>query len=189
MIVIGGSLGGMRAVRTILSALPPVFPDVIAVVLHRHREGNDSLVELLRKGSPLPISEAVDKEPICAGCVYLAPPDYHLLVERKNFSLSTDEPVQYARPSIDVLFESAADAFGPAVLGVVLTGANHDGARGAARIEERGGRVAVQDPATAESPAMPLAAQEVTRRPHVCTLEKMADLLLQWSAAQPPGIS
>jgi two-component system chemotaxis response regulator CheB len=179
MIVIGASLGGMKALRTILRSLPPAFPDAIAVVLHRHRDADESLVHFLSQESSLPVSEAVDKEPICSGRVYLAPPDYHLLVEPAYFSLSTDDPVQYARPSIDVLFESAADIFGPAAIAVVLTGANQDGAQGAMRIQAQGGLVVVQDPATAESPIMPRAAWEATGTGYVCPLEKMGALLLK----------
>ncbi len=115
------------------------------------------------------------------GRVYLGPPDYHLLAEPENFSLSTDDPVQYARPSVDLLFESAADSFGPAVIAVVLSGANRDGARGAARVREKGGRVVVQDPATAESPVMPLAALEAAGTgTRISTLEQMGPLLLEW---------
>jgi two-component system chemotaxis response regulator CheB len=179
MIVIGASLGGMKAVRTILPLLPRNFPAALAVVLHRHREADDALVHLLQQESRLPISEVVDKEPICPGRVYLAPPDYHLLVERDYFSLSTDDPVQYARPSIDVLFESAADIFGPDVIALVLTGANQDGARGALRIQEKGGLVLIQDPATAESPVMPMAALESTGITQVHSLEKMAAMLAE----------
>jgi two-component system chemotaxis response regulator CheB len=179
MIVIGASLGGMKAVRTILRSLPATFSETIVVALHRHREGDDILAHLIQKDSPLPVSEVVDKEPIERGRVYLAPADYHLLVERGNFTLSTDDPVQFARPSIDVLFESAADAFGAAVIGVVLTGANQDGARGAARIQERGGLVIVQDPKTAESGVMPKAALEATRTPHVYPLDQMGAFLLK----------
>lgn len=179
MIVIGASLGGMRTLRVVLHDLPKTFPQPIAVALHRHRESDDSLVQLLQQSSPLPVNEVVDKEPICSGRVYVAPPDYHLLIEPTNFSLSTDDPVQYARPSIDVLFESAADAFGSAVIGVVLTGANQDGARGAARIREKGGLVIVQDPNTAESSVMPLAAIQATGTSYVCAPEHMGALLLK----------
>jgi two-component system chemotaxis response regulator CheB len=179
MIVIGASLGGMKVLRTILRALPSDFPRPIAVVLHRHREADDLLVSLLQQDSRMPVAEAVDKEPLAAGRVVIAPPDYHLLVEPASFSLSTDDPVQYARPSIDVLFESAADAFGPKAIGVVLTGANHDGARGAARIQEKGGMVVVQDPGTAESPVMPLAAIESTGTGHIYVPEQIGPFLLK----------
>ena len=179
MIVVGGSLGGMKALRTILQGLPGDFSRPIVVVLHRHREADDSLVQLLQTHTNLPITEALDKEPICVGHVYLSPPDYHLLVEPGGFSLSTDEPVQFARPSINVLFESAADNFGAEVIAVVLTGANSDGAEGAARIQAGGGTIIIQDPATSESPVMPQAAVDATRTSHICSPEDIAVLLLQ----------
>jgi len=179
MIAIGGSLGSFKALRTLLSGLPSSFPAPVAVVLHRHKDTEDLLCESLQSCSPLPVVDVMDKEPIENGHVYVSPPDYHLLVDRTHFSLCTDEPVNYARPSIDVLFESAADAFGPALIGVVLTGANQDGARGAARIQYRGGIVVVQDPATAESPAMPAAAIAATHTPYVQPLDRIAALLVQ----------
>jgi two-component system chemotaxis response regulator CheB len=169
MIVIGGSLGGTKVLRTILRGLPRSFPRAVAVALHRAREGDDDdlLLRLLAQESALPVAEPLDKEPIVPGRVYLAPADYHLLVETACFTLSTDAPVQYARPSIDVLFESAADAFGPRLVAVLLTGANRDGADGCARVARRGGLVVVQDPATAESETMPLAAIEAAGTPHI----------------------
>jgi two-component system chemotaxis response regulator CheB len=170
MIVIGGSLGGTRVLDTILRALPKTFPHPIAIALHRSRdvgEEDGGVTELLQKGCPLPVREPLDKEPILGGHVYLAPADYHLMVESSGFSLSTDEPVQYARPSIDVLFESAADAFDGETVGVILTGANQDGTHGAVCIRDRGGLVIVQDPATAESPNMPQTAIAATGTSHI----------------------
>jgi two-component system chemotaxis response regulator CheB len=153
-------------------------------VLHRHREADDSLVHLLQQGSVLPIREVVDKDPISPGYVYIAPPDYHLLVEPQNFSLSIDNPVQFARPSIDVLFESAADIFGASLIGIVLTGANQDGARGAARIKEKGGLVIVQDPETAESPVMPKAALEATHTTYIRAVGEIATLLMNLTSLE-----
>lgn len=170
MIVIGGSLGGAKVVYSILQALPKTFPHPVAITLHRSRDNQEEdggMVELLQKASLLPVREPLDKEPILGGHVYLAPADYHLMVEPSGFSLSTDEPVQYARPSIDVLFESAADSFDGETIGVVLTGANQDGAHGAACIRDRGGLVIVQDPTTAESPGMPQSAIKATGTSHV----------------------
>jgi len=184
MIVIGASRGGFMALKVLLGALPPSFPMPLAVVLHRQRESEDELALLLQQGCRLPVAEAVDKEPIQPGRVYIAPADYHLLVEPANFSLSTDEPIQFARPSIDVLFESAADVFGPGVIGVVLTGSSPDGAAGAARISRHGGQVVVQEPATAESPAMPLAAWKSTQTVHVRPLDQIAPLLMQLTEAK-----
>lgn len=177
MIVLGASLGGTSALRGILRVLPPDFALPLVAVLHRHRESDDALIDVLRKDSRVPVREACDKDPIPAGCLTVAPADYHLLVEAGHFSLSVDEPVQFARPSIDVLFESAADEWADRTIAVVLTGANQDGARGAARIRERGGIVIVQDPTTAESPVMPAAALFTAGADYVVPVEAMAELL------------
>lgn len=177
MIAVGGSLGSFKALRTLLSGLPPSLPAPVAVVLHQHKDA-EMLRDSLQTCCLMPVVEVVDKELIENGHVYVGPPDYHLLVDGEHFSLCTDEPVNYARPSIDVLFESAADALGSALIGVVLTGANQDGARGAACIQSYGGIVVVQDPATAECPTMPAAALAATRTPHVLPLDRMAALLV-----------
>jgi two-component system, chemotaxis family, protein-glutamate methylesterase/glutaminase len=184
MIVIGASLGGSRALQIILGGLPGAFPLPLAVVLHRHREADDSLVRALQPHSPFPVSEALDKEPIDPGRLYLAPPDYHLLVEPAHFSLSTDEPVNFARPSIDVLFESAADAFGAELVGVVLSGASRDGADGVAAIRRQGGTVIVQDPETAECKTMPAAALEATGSDCLRPLDQIATTLIQVAEAR-----
>jgi two-component system chemotaxis response regulator CheB len=181
MIVVGGSLGGMKALRTVLQDLPGSFSMPIAVVLHRHKDSDDSLVSILQQGINLQVKEVVDKDSIRTGHVYISPSDHHLLVEPMYFSLSTDEPVQYARPSIDVLFESAADVFGDKVIAVILTGANHDGARGAAAIRRRGGRVIVQEPLTAECAVMPAAALETVPGADVLPAEEIAQLLIELS--------
>ena len=161
LVVIGTSMGGLHALSAILSRLGADFALPIAVVQHRGTDGEAAmLVNLLQMRCVLPVSEANDKEPLVGGHVYLAPPDYHLLVDGNRFALSTEARVQHARPSIDVLFESAADVYGARTLGVVLTGANADGAAGTRRIRQRGGRVVAQDPATAEAPQMPAAAIE-----------------------------
>jgi two-component system chemotaxis response regulator CheB len=179
MIVIGASSGGLKAVQILLEGLPRTFPTPLAVVLHRHKEADDLLQPALQKHSALPVTEVLDKETIQPGHVYIAPADYHLLVEPTHFSLSTDDLVLYARPSIDVLFESAAYVFGEMVIGVILTGASQDGARGAAEIQRRGGTVIVQDPATAESPMMPAAALAATRTRLVQPLNQIAATLIQ----------
>jgi two-component system, chemotaxis family, protein-glutamate methylesterase/glutaminase len=160
LVVIGTSLGGMRALETILHGLMPDFPLPIAIVQHRgvDAEAQSQLSGLLQLHCVLPLCEANDKEPVIGGRVFLAPPDYHLLVDDGRFALSIDERVQHARPSIDVLFESAADSYREGVLGVILTGASADGAQGARSIKRRGGSVIAQDPRTAEAPAMPAAA-------------------------------
>jgi two-component system chemotaxis response regulator CheB len=166
LIVIGASLGGLEALTTLLSGLPEDFPLPVVIVQHRAAESDDPLRELLQQRCAVPVSEGEDKETTLPGRVYLAPADYHLLVENGNFALSTEAPVLYARPSIDVLFESAADAYGEKVIGVILTGASAGGARGVSTIKKRGGMIVVQDPATAESPVMPdaaIAAADVDR--------------------------
>ena len=157
LVVVGCSWGGLMALERLLPRIPL---DVQApVVIAQHRSAALSpLATLLSRHTPRSVCEAEDKEQICPGRVYLAPPDYHLLVERGHFALSTEGPIRYSRPSIDVLFESAADAYAGGVVAVVLTGANDDGAAGAAAVARRGGSVVVQDPATADRRDMPAAA-------------------------------
>ena len=165
-----------------MEALPKEFPLPVAVVQHRTPESGGRLCELLQQRCPLRVATAEDKEAVGPGRVYVAPADYHMLLERGTIALSTDEPVCYARPSIDVLFESAADAYGTGVIGVVMTGASHDGAHGLARINKRGGLTVVEDPATAESREMPDAALSATKADHVLTIDKIAPLLASLGA-------
>jgi two-component system chemotaxis response regulator CheB len=178
LIAIGTSLGGMRALEAVLGALPQSFCVPIVVAQHRHRRSNEQLPAFFRRVTHLEVVDADDKQWIEPGHVYLAPADYHLLVERGELSLSVDEAVRHSRPSIDVLFESAADAYGPSLIGVVLTGANEDGARGARRIKDRGGIVIVQDPSTAEAPAMPQAALAAATVDRILPLEGIAAFLI-----------
>ena len=180
IVVIGTSLGGFSALKLLLGKLPPEFPVPIAIVQHRHKESHTTLAGYLQPKVALPIQEVEDKDEILPGRIYLAPADYHLLVEPGYFTLSTDEPVCYARPSIDVLFESAADVFGDRVLAIVLTGANQDGAQGAAVIKARGGRVIVQDPTTAESAVMPKAVIAATPVDAIVPLESIGSTLLSY---------
>ena len=182
MIVIGASIGGAAAVREIFRRLPASFAVPMALVLHRHRDSDDALIDILQRSCLLPVREPFDKEPILPGHIYVAPPDYHLLVEPGHFSLSVDDPVQFARPSIDVLFESAADALGSDLIAVVLSGANRDGAKGAAEIRRQGGIVIVQDPSTADGPTMPAAAISEAGAHYICRLDEIAGLLLRLSA-------
>lgn len=158
LVVIGASAGGLSAVTRILSALPPAFPASIAIVQHRRPDANSLLSDLLAQKSPLPVSEPSHGAPIRPRHVYLAPADYHLLIEPGAFALSIDPPICCSRPSIDALFESAAAAYRNQVVGVVLTGANADGSAGAARLHESGAAVIVQDPRDAEVPTCPAAA-------------------------------
>lgn len=183
LIVIGCSLGGMHALQVILGNFTRSFCVPIVVAQHRHRKSNEGLPAYLRRKTDLPVVDAEDKQWIEAGHVYLAPADYHLHIERNGvrgeLSLSVDERVHFSRPSIDVLFESAADAYSDAVVGVILTGANDDGARGAARIKARGGIVVAQDPATAEAPVMPRAAIELSPVDRILLLEEIGPFLIE----------
>ena len=158
IVVVGASTGGLKALQILLSALPAEFPLPITIVQHRGSDSESGLSEFLRGWSKLPVKEPEDKEPIVSGHAYLAPRDYHLLIESGSFALSTDSPVAYARPSIDVLFESAADEYENGVIGVILTGANRDGARGLSKIKARGGVTIVESPASAARREMPEAA-------------------------------
>lgn len=181
LIVIGCSLGGMRALQQILSALPKDFVTPIAVAQHRHKASNEGLPAFFRRETHLCVVDADDKQEIKQNCVYFAPADYHLLIEKGEFSLSVDEAVAFSRPSIDVMFESAADAYGDRLVGVVLTGSNADGARGAARIKKRGGFVIAQDPATAEAPEMPQAAVETGQVDRILPLDRIGPFLIELS--------
>ena len=158
LVVVGGSLGGAQALATVLSQLPETFRSPLVAVLHRHPKSTEQLGGMLRRFCPFALSEVEDKQPIRPGNVYLAPADYHLLVDGGALALSTEPPVCYARPSIDVLFESAADARGRDLIGVILTGAAEDGVRGLSAVKEKGGVALVQAPGSAESPVLPEAA-------------------------------
>jgi two-component system chemotaxis response regulator CheB len=169
----------MNALRAVLGPLPRDYPVPIAVVQHRHKASNEGLPSYLRRSSDLCVVDVEDKQFIKPHCAYMAPADYHLLVEKGVFHLSVDAAVAYSRPSIDVLFESAADAYGEAVVGVVLTGANADGARGAKRIKARGGMIIAQDPETAEAPAMPKAVIDSVRVDRILPLDRIGPFLLE----------
>ena len=158
IVVVGTSIGGLKALQTLLSGLPDGFPVPVVIVQHRAKDSEIGLCDFLSRSSRLAISEPEDKEAIVRGRAYLAPRDYHLLVEGSNFALSTDPPIGFARPSIDVLFESVADEYNDRTIGVVLTGANRDGARGLAAIKLRRGLTLVEDPAFAACREMPDAA-------------------------------
>jgi two-component system, chemotaxis family, protein-glutamate methylesterase/glutaminase len=172
-------------VRRVLADLPDDVDQPVAVAQHRHPEGGSALAALLGERLRRPVHDVEDKARIERGHVYVAPPDYHLLVEPGSFALSIDERVQHARPSIDVLFESAADAYGDRVIGVILTGANEDGAAGLARIKERGGVAVVQDPSSAERRAMPDAAIAATVADAVLPLEEIGGFLCKLCTQTP----
>ena len=178
LVVVGTSTGGLNALTLLLSRLPSDYRLPILIVQHRSRDSDERLAALLRVASKIPLQDAEDKQPLKGPGVYLAPPDYHLLVEAESLALSTEEPVAFSRPSIDVLFESAARAHGSQVIGVLLTGANHDGTRGLLAIKERGGCVIVQDPKSAESVFMPTHATEHVVADCVLGLEQIATELV-----------
>jgi two-component system chemotaxis response regulator CheB len=174
-VVIGASAGAFEALSVILPALPERFNLPVMVVVHVPPDRRSVLAELFQAKCKIPVREAQDKEPISAGTIYFAPPDYHLLTELdKSLALSSDEPVLYSRPSIDVLFESAADTYGPALIGVVLTGANEDGARGLQAVAKAGGVAIVQSPEEAFASAMPEAAMAICSTALVMPLEAIA---------------
>lgn len=185
-VVVGVSSGGVHALGSLLGALPADFPLPILIVQHIGAEAGDGLVRLLYGQSRLHVKEADEQELPLPGHVYLAPPNYHLLVESDGrLSFSADAPVSYARPSVDVLFESAAEAYGPTLIGIILTGANHDGSLGMARIKQQGGVTIVQDPAEAEAPQMPAAALAASAVDHVALLGNIAALLSALLAGSP----
>ena len=186
IVVIGTSLGGLHALETLLGGLPASFPVPVAIVQHRSYQSGSSLATALQRHTPLRVREPHDKERILPGRVYLAPADYHLLVDGEAFALSTDGPVSYARPSINVLFEAASDSYGAGVIGVVLTGSNSDGTHGAIKIKQRGGTVVVQEPRTAESPEMPAAVLAATPVDGVMPLREIA-AFLNAACATPQG--
>lgn len=178
-VVIGASAGGIHAIKAIIMALPGNFHLPIIIVQHISPLSDNYWITLMDSLSALTVKEADEKEKIRKGTIYITPPNYHLLIERdETFSLSIDPKVNYARPSIDVLFESAADVYKDQLIGVILTGANSDGANGLRRIKEYGGLAIVQDPATAESASMPTAAIAATQVDYILPLEEIIDILI-----------
>jgi len=185
LVVVGASWGGLDALRTLVTGLPASFPMAVTLVQHRHKDSDQLLNTLLQEYSSLPVCEVEDKMPLEKGRIYVAPADYHTLVEPGHFSLSTEGPVRFSRPSIDVTFHSAADSYGHRAVGVVLTGANEDGTEGLRRISERGGLVVVQDPATAESPVMPSSAVASIPRAKVMSMTEIPAFLATLPAGDP----
>jgi two-component system chemotaxis response regulator CheB len=177
-VVIGASAGAVQALLAVLPALPASFSLPVLVVVHVPPDRDNVLVPLLQAKCRLTVKEAEDKEPIVGGMIYFAPSDYHLLVERdRSVALSTDEPVNYSRPSIDVLFQSAADAYGAQMAGVILTGANHDGAAGLKAVTDAGGVAIVQDSGEAYATAMPDAARDASPSALIMNLDAIASYL------------
>jgi len=179
LVIIGASWGGLHAVGDILSRLPEDFSAPVVVVQHRAEDAENVLAGLLDRRGPLSVLDADDKAELKAGCILVAPPGYHVLVEPGHVELSTEASVQFSRPSIDVALETAAQAYGPGLVGVVLTGANADGAHGLAEVRRHGGMAIVQDPATAERSAMPEAAIAAADPQVVCSLEEIAEQLVR----------
>jgi two-component system chemotaxis response regulator CheB len=188
LIAIGASAGGLNAVSRLLGLLPADFEVPIAIVQHRSKESL-ALAEVVQAATTLRVLEVEDKQPLEPRTVYIAPPDYHLLIDDGRFSLSTDDLVRFSRPSIDVFFDSAADAFGPRLIGIVLTGANSDGSQGLLTIAERGGQTLVQDPATAEIAVMPAAAQNAVPKAKVLSIEALAEHLIRLERLQRPQVA
>lgn len=178
-VAMGVSSGGLEALRTILPTLPAGFPVPLLIVYHQGPRPDMFVVRYLDEKCLIRVVEAEEKERIRAGTAYLAPPNYHLLVEEDlTLTLTTEERVSFARPSVDVLFETAAEAFGPGLVGLVLTGANRDGSRGLKRIKERGGLALVQNPKTAEMESMPGSAREAVEVDAVLELEEIGPYLV-----------
>jgi two-component system, chemotaxis family, protein-glutamate methylesterase/glutaminase len=186
-VVIGASAGGVEALTVLLPALsarlrPPVF-----IVLHLPRNRPSLLAEIFAKKCAVPVREAEDKEMVAAGTVYFAPNDYHLLVDQgPQLALSADDPVHHSRPSVDVLFESAADIYHDRLLGIILTGANDDGASGLAAVHDTGGVTIVQRPDTARAPHMALSALKLRPADRVLTLNEIAGVLQTLDASPTP---
>lgn len=177
-VVIGGSAGSVEALAVLLPALPATLQAAVLVVVHLPRNRPSLLCNIFQPRCALPLREAEDKQPIVPGTVYFAPLDYHLLVDSgPALALSVDAPVHYSRPSIDVLFESAADVYGKVLMGIVLSGANQDGARGLAAIEAQGGLAVVQEPGSASVRTMPEAALAWTAAPRILAPRQMASFL------------
>ena len=189
IVVVGASVGGLKALQSLLSGLPRDFSLPVVMVQHRGTDSDTGLCEYLARRSSLPVSEPEDKEAVLPGHAYLAPRDYHLLIEKRSFALSTDPPVTFARPSIDVLFESVADEYEQGVIGVILTGANRDGSRGLAKIKSRGGLTLVEEPASATCGEMPRAAIELTEVDWILPLQEIAPRLDRLSNAGTRGLS
>jgi two-component system chemotaxis response regulator CheB len=184
LVVIGASLGGLVALRQILAELPASFPAAVAVVQHRRPEVASTLVDLLGAASTLPVREPQDRERLSPGVVYLAPGGYHLLVEPGWLLLSVEGPVSWARPSIDVLFETAAEAYRRRLAAVLLTGSSEDGAAGIEAVARRGGLTVVEDPGSAHSSVSPAAALARTSVHHVLPVDAIGGLLCRMV---PPG--
>jgi two-component system chemotaxis response regulator CheB len=172
------SAGGLKALRAILPSLPSDFTLSVIIVVHRHKDSDDHLERSLNNACEINVKQADEKEHIKDGMVYFGPPNYHLLIEDDyTFSLSQGQVVNYARPSIDIMFESAAYVYGPKLIGIALTGANDDGSQGLKKIKMAGGLAIVQAPETAEVDVMPMAAIAAVEPDHILSLEEIGPFL------------
>lgn len=179
-VAIGASAGGLEAIARVLAALPADFPQAVMVVQHIAPSADDALAQRFQRRCSLPVREAEDKQPIIPGVVFVAPADFHLMVEPElRFSLSREERVNYSRPSIDVLMETASEVFCSRLTGVILTGASADGAVGLAAIKRMGGRAIVQAPETAEVDIMPKAALAACEADAVLPLDDIGPALAE----------
>lgn len=181
IVVIGTSWGGLAALTRLLGALPGDFNIPVVVVQHRSKESERLLPQLLQDATELTVCEMEDKDPLVPGTVHLAPANYHALIDTGSITLTVEDPVRFSRPSIDLLFISAADTYRSGTIGVVLTGANEDGSRGLKHIVQRGGLALVQDPTTAEIPIMPAAAIKLVPSAEVLRLDGIAPRLIELS--------
>lgn len=179
-IVVGVSTGGVAALKILLGGLPSDFSIPILVVTHIAPDSDDGLAVLLNTFCPIRVKEADEQEVMLPGTVYLCPANYHLLVEQSGYlSLSIDPPVNFARPSVDILFESASNVYGSALIGIVLTGAGYDGSKGLLKIKNSGGLAIVQEPSDAEMDSMPKSALSLLKADYVVQLKEMPDLLMR----------
>jgi two-component system, chemotaxis family, protein-glutamate methylesterase/glutaminase len=186
-VVIGASAGGVEALTVLLPALSPGLRPPVFIVLHLPRNRPSVLAEIFAKKCAVPVREAEDKEMVAPGTVYFAPNDYHLLVDQgPQLALSADDPVHHSRPSVDVLFESATDIYHDRLLGIILTGANEDGASGLAAVHDSGGVTIVQRPDTARAPHMALSALKLRPADRVLTLTEIAGVLQTLDASPTP---
>ena len=187
LIAVGASWGGLDALTVLVRGLPQDFAVPVVIVQHRGPDAESFLSGLLQQWTGRKVLEPEDKDPIEPGHIYVAPANYHLLVEAGHFSLTTEAPVRYSRPSIDVMFGSAAHAYGEKLIGAVLTGANEDGSRGLRCVDEYGGHCVVQDPATAEVATMPMAALKRVPGATVVPLSGLADHIVDVAKNGPPA--
>ncbi|GES45887.1 chemotaxis protein CheB [Rhizobium dioscoreae] len=177
-VVIGASAGGVEALSVILPFIPETFSLPIVVVVHVPPDRRSIMADLFRAKCVLSVTEAEDKQPLVGGTIYFAPPDYHLLIETEgSLALSNEEPILFSRPSIDVLFESAADAYGSRLIAIVLTGANTDGAKGLRAVVDAGGTAIVQNPDNATAAAMPMAAISMVPEAYIMQLSAIREFL------------